>query len=327
MAQNGPHDHQAAAASDERSFTPPTTMTFLGPAENRNGGSRIGSPVGMDASKGKDVVLPNAVQGGEHGSAGGGEANADKSKGKHPAAGNAATAAAGDGFPKGKGSLAADDGGDTKAHIITERERRKRMKDLFSNLHALMPHVPEKVDKATLVGETIHFIRALEQTKAQLERRKQEQALARQAAAEAVVSALLSAPQTAQGMAAMSNGWGPAVPHHQQPLAAAAAPPSLAAATGPAGFQTWSAPNVALSVSNEKAIINVCLPRQPRMLTLVMSVLSKHAIDVITAHVAADGPRSLITIYTRVNVAGGEGPSAEDIYKLAVSEIMVWLTS
>ena len=56
-----------------------------------------------------------------------------------------------------------------------------------------------------------------------------------------------------------------------------------------------------LSVSNEKAIINVCLPRQPRMLTLVMSVLSKHGIDVITVHVAADGPRSLINIYTRVS--------------------------
>ena len=149
MAQNGPHDHHqgAAAASNERSFTPPTTMTFLGPAENHNGGSRIGSTVGMDARKGKDGVLPNAIQGEEHGSAGGGEANADKSKGKHPAAGEAAaTAAAGDGFPKGKGSMAAaDDGGDAKAHIVTERERRKRMKDLFTNLHALMPHVPEKV--------------------------------------------------------------------------------------------------------------------------------------------------------------------------------------
>ena len=51
---------------------------------------------------------------------------------------------AGHGLP-GKGSLAADDGGDAKAHIITERERRKRMKDLFTNLHALMPHVPTKV--------------------------------------------------------------------------------------------------------------------------------------------------------------------------------------
>jgi len=146
MAQNGPHDHHqgAAAASNERSFTPPTTMTFLGPAENHNGGSRIGSPVGMDARKGKDGVLPNAIQGEEHGSAGGGEANADKSKGKHPAAREAATDAAGHGLP-GKGSLAADDGGDAKAHIITERERRKRMKDLFTNLHAFMPHVPTKV--------------------------------------------------------------------------------------------------------------------------------------------------------------------------------------
>ena len=149
MAQNGPHDHHqgAAAASNERSFTPPTTMTFLGPAENHNGGSRIGSPVGMDARKGKDGVLPNAIQGEEHGSAGGGEANADKSKGKHPAAREVtATDATGHGLPKGKGSMAAaDDGGDAKAHIVTERERRKRMKDLFTNLHALMPHVPEKV--------------------------------------------------------------------------------------------------------------------------------------------------------------------------------------
>ena len=32
-------------------------------------------------------------------------------------------------------------------------------------------------------------------------------------------------------------------------------------------------------------------------------------------------------MFIQVNVAGGESPSAEDIYKLAVSEIMVWLTS
>ncbi|TKW39636.1 hypothetical protein SEVIR_1G192500v4 [Setaria viridis] len=323
MAQDSPLHHQDNASSDERSITPPATMTFLGPAENDNGGSRIDSPVGMDASKGKDVVL-DAIQGGEHGSASGAKANTNRSKGKHSAAGKASTNTAKDGFPKGKGSLAADEDGDVKAHIVTERERRRRMKDLFSNLHALMPHIPDKVDKATLVGETIHFIKALEKTKVQLEKQKQEQALARQAAAQAMSS--LSVMQTAQGMAAMSNGWGP-VPQ-QQPLAAVAAaapPPPLAAATGPAGFQTWSAPNVVLSISDEKAVINLCLPRHPRMLTLVMSVLNKHGIDVITAHVAAEGARSMITIYTSVN--GGENPSAEDIYKLAVSEIMVWLSS
>jgi hypothetical protein len=152
------------------------------------------------------------------------------------------------------------------------------------------------------VGETIHFIKALEQTKAQLEKQKQEQALARQAATQAMSS--LSVMQTAQGMAAMSNGWGP-VPQQQPPAvvaaAAAAAPPPLTPATGPAGFQTWSAPNVVLSISDEKAVINLCVPRHPRMLTVVMSVLNKHRIDVVTAHVVAEDARSMITIYTSVS--------------------------
>jgi len=42
-----------------------------------------------------------------------------------------------------------------------------------------------QVDKATLIGETINFIKTLEETKAQLEKKKLEQALARQATAEA----------------------------------------------------------------------------------------------------------------------------------------------
>lgn len=30
-------------------------------------------------------------------------------------------------------------------HILTERERRKKMRNMFSNLHALLPHLPPKV--------------------------------------------------------------------------------------------------------------------------------------------------------------------------------------
>ncbi|CAN6278801.1 unnamed protein product [Urochloa humidicola] len=338
MALDGPHcDHRQTTSSGERTaaFTPPTTMTFLGPTgNNSNGGSRIGSPVGTDAtSKGKEAVPNDAIQqGGEHGSVSDAKPSIGKSKGKHSAVGNkadaaAAAAAAGHGFPKGKGkgkdslAAAADEDGDVKAHILTERERRRKMKDLFSNLHALMPHIPDKVDKASLVGETIHFIRALEQTKAQLERRKLEQAVARQAAAAAASSSssFLAPPlRTAQGMAAMSSG-----PAAAPPPAA----PALVAAAGPVGFQTWSAPNVVLSVLREKAAINLCVPRQPRILTLVMSVLSKHGIDVVTAHVVAESARSMITVYTSVNGAGGDNRPAEEIYKLAVSEIMVWLSS
>lgn len=107
-----------------------------------------------------------------------------------------------------------------------------------------------QVDRETLVGETINFIRALEQTKAQLEKQKQEQALARQ---------------------------------------------------GMVGLQTWSTPNIVLSIVNDKAIINVRAPRKPCMLSLVLSVLNKHGIDVVSAQVSADSVGSFFTIYTHVS--------------------------
>ena len=161
-----------------------------------------------------------------------------------------------------------------------------------------------QVDKATLVGETINFIKTLEETKAQLEKKKVEQALAQQAAAEAaaVGASSLSVLRTAHGMAALSDGWDPVPP--QQPAAPAAAAAAAAAATGPvAGFQTWSTQNVVLSVLNEEAIINVCAPRQRGLLTMVVSVLSKHGIDVISVQVGADDAQSFFNIYTRVSTS------------------------
>ena len=154
MVQDGPHDHQDTG-SDERGFVPPTTMTFLGTAaenvdDNNRGSSRIGSPVGMNAGEGKDVVVPNAIQqGGDDGA----KADSSTSEGKkHLATGAAAADAAGDGSTsnKGKSALAADDDGELKVHIIMERERRRRMKQMFNTLHELMPHVSNKVRPAIL---------------------------------------------------------------------------------------------------------------------------------------------------------------------------------
>lgn len=50
----------------------------------------------------------------------------------------------------GQGELAANGGktvseSDHEIHIWTERERRKKMRNMFANLHALLPHVPPKV--------------------------------------------------------------------------------------------------------------------------------------------------------------------------------------
>lgn len=42
---------------------------------------------------------------------------------------------------------------DHEIHIWTERERRKKMRNMFTNLHALLPHLPPKVKVPLLLRE------------------------------------------------------------------------------------------------------------------------------------------------------------------------------
>lgn len=39
---------------------------------------------------------------------------------------------------------------DHELHIWTERERRKKMRNMFSNLHSLLSHIPPKVNQIFL---------------------------------------------------------------------------------------------------------------------------------------------------------------------------------
>lgn len=45
----------------------------------------------------------------------------------------------------GATAVAAGGEPDHELHIWTERERRKKMRNMFGNLHALLPHLPPKV--------------------------------------------------------------------------------------------------------------------------------------------------------------------------------------
>ena len=103
-------------------------------------------------------------------------------------------------------------------------------------------------------------------------------------------------PQTAQGMAALCasdvpRGWG-GVP---VPPAAPAVPAS------PPRCKTWTGPNVVLTVANDNVYISVCAPRRANTLTMVMSVLDNHGIDVITAQISSDRVRALFMIYAHVS--------------------------
>jgi hypothetical protein len=158
------------------------------------------------------------------------------------------------------------------------------------------------------VGHAVDYIQSLEKTKAMLEKRKQELAHARQAAAgaEGAASSSPAPPQSVRAMAAAVSSDIPQPEPLQLPLSIAvpAPPPQLpTAARRQVGFQTWSWPNLVLNVSDDKAYISVCAPRHLGMqnMVMVLSVLNKHGIDVATAQVDSDAVRSMFNIYAHVS--------------------------
>ena len=143
MAQNGPHGHQVGAtASDDGHSAPPTTVAFsltsAGPYGNA--GSSAGNMENMDASAGKGKNLIPDLNMEDRDSAGGSKDNKPRSE----AEAVEVAAADADADAKVKSVAAAEDG-EPNVKIALERERRKRMKDLFRALQDVMPHVPQKV--------------------------------------------------------------------------------------------------------------------------------------------------------------------------------------
>lgn len=66
-------------------------------------------------------------------------------------------------------------------------------------------------------------------------------------------------------------------------------------------LQTWSSPNVVLSVSGDDAQISICTARKPGLLPIVFYILEKYKINVITATISSDHFKSMLMIHTRVS--------------------------
>ncbi|XP_047043459.1 transcription factor bHLH95-like [Lolium rigidum] len=224
--------------------------------------------------------------------------------------------------------------GDRELHIVTERERRKRMSEMFTKLHGLLPTLPDKVDKSSIVMEAIHYIKSLEETLSELEKQKLEMQLARGkigaatndgVSSSAVVLALTDR-RAPMPVALPVAGIGPTGAAPKPPITVGV----VTAAPAPVGLQTWSGPNVVLSLSGNDAYISVCVARRRSVLPMVIAVLEKHNIDVVTSGISCDNTRSMFTIHARIREASsrfGDNVPSEEIYKLAVSEIMVWLSA
>nr|CAB3495419.1 unnamed protein product [Digitaria exilis] len=234
------------------------------------------------------------------------------------------------GSGKGKGAMVVET--EDALHMWTEKERRKKIKNLYSTLHALLPQLPEKVDKPTLVGKAVTHIKSLEGTLQRLEKLKQERMRAQVVVVITDSSSNSATPASSPARHPASEPADPVIReasladmvqglNAQEALvdklkvaaaasvvagaggssAAAAASRAPAVAAPAPGMQTWSAPNVVLSVADMDAVINLRTPRRPHMLNSLLDVLERHLIDVVSFSVSSDQSHNLISIQAHVS--------------------------
>ncbi|GLJ40978.1 hypothetical protein SUGI_0848270 [Cryptomeria japonica] len=59
-------------------------------------------------------------------------------------------------------------------HVFKERSRRKKMSCMFNNLSSLLPALHKKVDKISIINETVNYIKTLQGTLKDLQERNSE---------------------------------------------------------------------------------------------------------------------------------------------------------
>ncbi|KAK4375074.1 hypothetical protein RND71_005751 [Anisodus tanguticus] len=142
---------------------------------------------------------------------------------------------------------------DHEMHMWTERERRKKMRNMFSNLHALLPQLPPKADKSTIVDEAVSYIKTLQHTLQKLQRQKLQRlhGMATTMNPPIITTSIISreAFLSDQGSTNIS--------------------PTLPMPHFPTVFQTWTSPNVILNVCGDEAHISVCYPKKSGLLSTI----------------------------------------------------------
>ncbi|KAG8364252.1 hypothetical protein BUALT_Bualt19G0108800 [Buddleja alternifolia] len=205
---------------------------------------------------------------------------------------------------KGGGGGESDD---HELHIWTERERRKRMRDMFANLHALVPHLPARADKSTIVDEAVLYIRKLQLTLTQLHKLKEEKlnntinptnnpSIIPQ---NKLVILSREAFLAEQGSTSSKNVNSSAItlsnPNKTQNTLLFSGPEF------PAIFKTWTSPNVVLNVCGPDAHINVCGRKKPGLLTAICCVMEKYKLEVVSAQVSSGRGRRMYMIHAHVS--------------------------
>ncbi|XP_074348625.1 transcription factor bHLH95 [Apium graveolens] len=206
-----------------------------------------------------------------------------------------------------------------KVHIFTERERRKKMRTMFTNLHALLPQLPPKADKSTIVDEAVSYIKSLEHTLQNLEKQKKERLQGGVSIRNNSISKMICPPKgvvdTREAFVANQVSTNPSV----------AALNSTSAPTTPQfspSSQSWCSKSLMLNVSGLDAQICVCSNKKSGLFTGICLVLEKYKLEIVSAHVSSDKARNMYMIHTHACCPDLlQTIPVEEIYKQAVREI------
>ncbi|OMO63213.1 hypothetical protein COLO4_32636 [Corchorus olitorius] len=247
---------------------------------------------------------------------------------------------------KGKAAAAAGESSDHEMHIWTERERRKKMRNMFSNLHALLPQLPPKADKSTIVDEAVNHIKTLQQTLQKLQKQKLERLQLQSG-----IRFGYNEPPSMSNLTTKKQAFESSreafladqVSSNDQQLNVSASKNTFSSSISsvsnddhqlfPVSFQTWTSSNVVLNLcGNNQAQISVCSAKKPGLFTSICYILEKHKIGVISAHVSSNSNQTMFMIQAH---AGGEGcnqmsqgiDQVEEMFKQAAAEIMSCVSS
>ncbi|XP_059650046.1 transcription factor bHLH95 [Cornus florida] len=227
---------------------------------------------------------------------------------------------------EGKGGGGGGGESDHEIHIWTERERRKKMRNMFSNLHALLPQLPPKADKSTIVDEAVNYIKTLQHTLQKLQKQKLER-LQGVATMNNFDTSMITQPKLA--MEVTREAFLADQVSSSCDNMAMTTTNSLSFSRFATTFQTWTSSNVILNVCGDQAQISVCSTKKPGLLTRICFVLEKYKLEVVSAHVSSDYNRCMYMIQARASGVPDQFPETfpvEEIYKQAATDIMAWVS-
>ncbi|KAL2344794.1 hypothetical protein Fmac_006079 [Flemingia macrophylla] len=155
------------------------------------------------------------------------------------------------------------------------KDRLKKMRNMFTNLHALLPDIPLKANKCTIVDEAVNYIKNLQQTLDKLEKEKQERL--QYTSTFGCESSMFATHQESSNNisnAMMETSNSALSFPRQQPTTF---------------HKTWASSNVVLNICGGEAQFTICAAHKAGLLTTIAFVLEKYKIGVVCLNISCIG--------------------------------------